>query len=128
MKGIFLMGRIIFGGFFLYNGINHIKQRQALQQYAAAKNVPSPELAVPVSAAFLTLGGASIIFGLQPKLGTLAIMAFLATATPTMHDFWSAEDPGQKQNDLIHFSKNMALLGAALALSGVEEPWPASVG
>jgi hypothetical protein len=29
---------------------------------------------------------------------------------------------------MIHFSKNMALLGAALALMSVEEPWPASLG
>ncbi len=28
---------------------------------------------------------------------------------------------------MINFSKNMALLGGALALMGVEEPWPASV-
>lgn len=128
MKGIFLMGRIIFGGFFLYNGINHIKQRNAMQQYAASKGVPNPEVAIPVSAAFLAFGGASVILGLQPKLGTLALLAFLATVSPTMHDFWNAEDPGEKQNNMIHFSKNMALLGAALALAGVKEPWPASVG
>jgi hypothetical protein len=30
-------------------------------------------------------------------------------------------------NDMIHFMKNMAMLGAAIALMGVEEPWPASV-
>lgn len=128
MKGIFLLGRIAFGGFFLYNGINHIKQREAMQRYAAAKNVPNPELAIPASAALLTLGGASIILGLQPKLGTLAIMAFLATVSPAMHDFWAVEDPGKKQNEMIHFSKNMALLGAAIALAGVKEPWPASLG
>lgn len=128
MKGLFLIGRIIFGGFFLYNGINHIKKREALQQYASAKGVPNPELAIPITAALLGWGGASIILGLKPKLGTLAILGFLATVTPTMHDFWSAEDPGQKQNELIHFSKNMALLGAALLLTGVEEPWPASLG
>jgi hypothetical protein len=28
---------------------------------------------------------------------------------------------------MINFSKNMALLGSALALGGVEEPWPLSV-
>ena len=28
---------------------------------------------------------------------------------------------------MINFSKNMALLGAAIALMGMEEPWPASV-
>jgi hypothetical protein len=30
-------------------------------------------------------------------------------------------------NEMINFSKNMALLGSALALMGVDEPWPASV-
>jgi hypothetical protein len=44
-----------------------------------------------------------------------------------MHDFWNQE-PAQQTNDMIHFSKNMALLGAALALMGVPEPWPASLG
>jgi hypothetical protein len=28
---------------------------------------------------------------------------------------------------MIHFAKNLALVGASLALMGVEEPWPASV-
>ena len=45
MKTPFLIGRLIFGGFFLYNGINHIKQRQMLSQYAASKKVPQPEAA-----------------------------------------------------------------------------------
>jgi hypothetical protein len=37
------------------------------------------------------------------------------------------EDPQQRMNDMVNFSKNMALLGAGLALMAVEEPWPASV-
>jgi hypothetical protein len=44
-----------------------------------------------------------------------------------MHDFWRREDPNQRMNDMINFTKNMALLGGATALMGVEEPWPASV-
>lgn len=28
---------------------------------------------------------------------------------------------------MIHFMKNVAMLGGALALMGVEEPWPASL-
>jgi hypothetical protein len=43
-----------------------------------------------------------------------------------MHNFWKVEDPAQRQNDMINFSKNVALAGAALALLGVEE-WPLSV-
>ena len=37
-----------------------------------------------------------------------------------MHDFWHIEDPGQRSNDMINFTKNMALLGAALMLMGSE--------
>ena len=127
MKVPFLLGRLIFGGFFLYNGINHFREKDALAQYAAAKNIPQPEIAVQASGAALIVGGASILLGIQPKLGAAAIVAFLAGVSPTMHDFWKQEDPQQRQNEMIHFSKNVALLGAALALMAVEEPWPASV-
>ncbi len=121
MKALFVIGRAIFGGFFLYNGINHFKSQQALTQYASAKNVPNPQMAVTASAVALAVGGASIMLGIKPKLGTLAIVGFLATVSPAMHDFWNIEDPEQRQNNMIHFSKNMALLGAALALTGIEE-------
>lgn len=127
MRAPFLLGRLVFGGFFLYNGIHHFKEYQELVQYSKAKNVPAPEVAVLGSGALLTLGGASILLGYRPKLGSLAILGFLATASPAIHDFWNDQDAGQKQNNMSHFSKNMALLGAALALFGVEEPWPASV-
>jgi len=127
MRVPFLIGRLVFGGFFLYNGINHFKQRKALAQHAGSKNVPMPEAAVTVSGALLTLGGASILLGVKPKLGAAAIIGFLAGVSPLMHDFWRIEDPNQRMNDMINFSKNVALLGGALALMSVEEPWPASV-
>lgn len=127
MKTPFLIGRAMLGGFFLYNGINHFLNRRTLSQYADAKHVPAPDAAITVSGAALVVGGASILLGIKPKLGTAAVIAFLASVTPAIHDFWHAEDPGQRQNDMINFTKNLALLGAALALMGVEEPWPVSV-
>jgi putative oxidoreductase len=127
MKAVFFIGRLVFGGFFLYNGINHIKQHKNLSQYAGLKNVPMPEHAVTAATALLLLGGASILLGAKPKIGTAAVIAFLAGVSPKMHDFWSQQDPSQRQNEMIQFSKNMALLGAAIALMGIDEPWPASV-
>jgi putative oxidoreductase len=127
MKAAFLVGRIIFGSFFFYNGLNHLKQHEALTQYTRAKNVPNPEWAVRASGVTLLASGASIALGIKPKLGVLGVIGFLGTASPAMHDFWNAGDPGQSQNDMIHFSKNMALLGAAVALAGVPEPWPLSL-
>jgi len=127
MKIPFLIGRLVFGGYFLYAGINHFKQRKPLAQYAGSKNVPMPEAAVTVSGALLTLGGASILLGVKPKVGAAAIVGFLAGVSPVMHDFWRVEDPNQRINDMINFGKNIALLGGALALMAIEEPWPASV-
>lgn len=127
MKVPFLLGRLLFGGFFLYNGINHLKERKTLGQYAQSKNVPQPEAMVAASGVLLLAGGASILLGIKPKYGAAAIIGFLLGVSPVMHDFWKQEDPAQRMNDMINFSKNLALLGGALALMGVDEPWPASV-
>jgi putative oxidoreductase len=127
MKAAFLLGRLVFGGFFLYNGINHLKQVKSMAPYAASKKVPMPEVAVAASGVALLIGGASILTGVKPKVGTLAIIGFLGGVSPIMHDFWRHEDPNQRMNEMINFTKNMAMLGAALALMGVEEPWPVSL-
>ena len=127
MKGLFLAGRIAFGGFFIYNGINHFVKWKSMAQYAGAKKVPQPESAVLLSGALLVLGGTLISLGVKPKLGAAAIMTFLGTVSPAIHDFWRQKDANQHAQDLIHFTKNMALLGSTLALMGVEEPWPFSL-
>lgn len=121
MKALFVIGRAMFGGFFLYNGINHFLKQEHLAQYANAKEVPMPEQAVLASGALLAVGGISLILGWKPRLGAAAVLAFLATTSPLMHDFWNAQDPQQEQNDMIHFSKNLALASAALALIGLEQ-------
>lgn len=128
MKLPFVIGRALFGGFFLYNGIHHLLRSDQLSQYAGAKHVPMPDVAVKASGVALIVGGASILLGVKPKYGAAAVIAFLAAASPSIHNFWTAEDPHERQNEMINFAKNMALAGGALALAGVEEPWPASVG
>lgn len=127
MKAAFLLGRLVFGGFFIYNGINHLKERKSMGQYAQSKNVPLSEFAVAATGVALIGGGASILLGIKPRAGAAAIAGFLAGVSPVMHDFWRIEDPNQRMNEMINFGKNVALLGSALTLIGLEEPWPASV-
>lgn len=127
MKAPFLIGRILFGGFFLYNGINHLRQRKEMANYTAAKGVPAPEAAVTASAIPLIVGGTSMLLGIKPKWGAMAILGFLAGVSPIMHDFWRHEDPNQRTNEMVNFAKNLALAGGALALMGVDEPWEGSV-
>ncbi len=127
MKTPFLIGRLLFGGYFVFSGINHFKQHKMLSQYAGAKKVPMPDAAVTVSGVALLIGGASLLLGVKPKIGAAAIVGFLAGVSPVIHNFWAIEDPNQRMSDMINFTKNMALLGGAVALMGVDEPWPVSV-
>jgi uncharacterized membrane protein YphA (DoxX/SURF4 family) len=127
MKFAFLLGRLIFGGFFLYNGINHFRARKQMVEYAQSKGVPLQDLAVAATGVALLIGGASFLLGIKPKVGALSIAGFLAGVSPVMHNFWKSENPEQRMHDMVDFSKNMALLGAAMALMTVREPWPASV-
>jgi putative oxidoreductase len=127
MKAPFLIGRLLFAGFFINSGISHLQNRKSMAAYARAKGVPQPELAVTLSAVPLLIGGASVLLGVKPKLGAAALLGFLAGVSPIMHDFWRNEDPETRTNNMINFMKNVALAGGALALMGVEEPWEASV-
>ena len=120
MRLIYGLGRAVVGGFFLYNGFNHLTNADALAGYAAMKNTPNPKFDVQASGALMLGIGASLLFGIKPRLGALGAMMYLTVATPMFHDFWTQSDPQQKQNEMAHFSKNIALLGATIALMGAE--------
>jgi putative oxidoreductase len=127
MRALHVLGRIIFGGFFAYSGLNHLQNSKGMAQYAGAKGVPAPEQAVQATGAMLLAGGLSIMAGLKPRQGLALIVAFLAPVSLQMHRFWEEQDPQKRQMEMIQFMKNMALLGAALALLELEDPWPASI-
>lgn len=124
---VFLIGRILLGGFFLFMAVQHFSPVGQLSRYAGSKGVPAPRLAVLGSGALLLIGGLSIVTGIWPGLGVLAIAGFLIPVSFLMHAFWSVDDPQAQQMEFSQFSKNLALLGATLALLAVETPWPLSL-
>ena len=123
-----VLGRAIFGGYFLYNGINHFVQRHNLSGYAEAKGVAKPDLAVEVSGAMMIAGGLSLLTGYRPKIGSALITAFLAGVSPQMHAFWKEADPQRRQAEMVNFLKNIALVGAAMIAAGSRQPWPIAAG
>lgn len=127
MRAMFLLGRAIFGGFFIYNGINHFLNRDQMSDYAASKGTPAPDAAILGSGGLLLCGGLSVLTGVSPRQGLAALISFLLPVSLQMHRFWEEGDPGQRQNELINFSKNMALAGAAMMMMQLPAPWPASL-
>ena len=127
MRTVFVLGRMIFGGFFAYSGLNHLQHSENMGQYAASRGVPTPDRAVQASGALLLAGGVSVMMGFRPHQGLAAIVAFLVPVTLQMHRFWEETDPQRRQIEMVHFMKNVALVGAALSLMQIDEPWPASL-
>ena len=126
MEFVFLIGRLIFGGFFVMNGLNHFTQKKNLTAYAHSKNIPSPEFAVTFTGALLFASGVSIILGIFIPIALFAVIVFLFITSFTMHAFWKDTDAGTKINNNISFMKNMALLGASLMMYFIEN-WPMSL-
>jgi putative oxidoreductase len=128
MEYLFLLGRILFGGFFLINAFRHLTGFSAMAPYAASKGVPAPKMAVFGSGLLLALGGLSILLGAKPRWGVLFLALFLIPVSFTMHNYWADKDPQARQMNEIQFHKNLALLGAALMLLAIPEPWALSLG
>lgn len=127
MDFLFLIGRIIFGGYFIYNGANHFIRFGMLTQYAKMKGVPLPAVAQSTAGIMLLLGGLSVMLGLYPVAGIVLLVAFLVPVSLMMHDFWKIEDAQSRMADKMNFARNMALLGALLMLLVVPLPWPLSL-
>lgn len=120
-----LVGRAVFGGYFLSSGLHHFVQSDMVTADARSKGVPLPGLAVAASGVLLVIGGLSLVTGVRPKVGASLIATFLLGVTPRMHDFWRFDDQGRRFQEMVNFTKNVALIGGAAFVAAVPEPWPA---
>lgn len=120
---LFLIGRLLLGGYFIFSGFNHFSNLSMMAGYAQSKAVPSPKAAVAFSGLLLLIGGLSILLGVYPTVGTIALALFLIPVTFMMHAFWKVQDPMARMGEMVNFTKNLALLGATLMLLAVPQPW-----
>ena len=121
-----LLARALFGSFFLYSGIDHFLDFKGKKDYAQSKGTRLPGVAVAGTGVMLLAGGLSLITGVRPKIGASLVSAFLAGVSPQMHAFWKETDPQARTNEMINFTKNMALVGGAMFAAATPEPWPMS--
>ncbi len=127
MEIVFLIGRILLGGYSIFNGLNHFIRLSMMTEYAKVKGVPVPSVAVAVTGLMLLLGGFSILLGAYPAIGVILLVAFLIPVSFIMHDFWKVSDPQTKMIEMVNFTKNLALAGATLMLLAIEIPWKSAL-
>ena len=126
---LFLIGRILFGATLAFMGLNHFVDLDTMAGYAEFKGLPAPRFSVVASGALLVLGGLGVVVGAFPVVAAGGLAVFLLVSAVTMHDFWSIEDPEDKQSEMTSFLKNVYGAGAALALLAVGgTAWPYGLG
>jgi uncharacterized membrane protein YphA (DoxX/SURF4 family) len=123
MDYLLLIGRILYGGFFVISGARHFVQLKTMTAYASSRAVPAPALGVLGSGLIAVLGGLSILLGVWPRVGVLLLVIFLIPVSLMIHNYWADKDPQARQSNQVHFMKNVALLGAAFMFLAIPEPW-----
>jgi uncharacterized membrane protein YphA (DoxX/SURF4 family) len=74
MTPLFLIGRHVVGSYFIASGLNHFMARATLVQFAAAKGVPLPAFAIPITGLPVLFAGLSILPGWRPEFGITAMI------------------------------------------------------
>jgi len=94
---------------------NKIPQLSDVAGFMAAEGVPLPRLMLAGTIVFLIAGSLSIILGYKARLGAALLLVFLILATWFFHDFWTFSGQ-ERQMQMIHFMKNLALIGTMIFL------------
>lgn len=106
------IGRFFYSLIFILAGFNHFNSGSV--SYAAAQGVPFADILVPLSGVLALAGGLSVLFGYHTRMGAIVLLFFLVPVTMLMHNFWTLADPLAFQAQMVHFLKNLALIGAAI--------------
>jgi uncharacterized membrane protein YphA (DoxX/SURF4 family) len=123
-----LVGRALVGGVLAFTGLNHFTSVDAMTGYAEAKGLPLPRVGVVGSGVVLVGGGVGVAVGAAPVLAAGALATFLLASAVLFHDFWAAPED-QRQNEMNHFLKNVAMAGGALVLLAAgPQVWTYGVG
>lgn len=74
------------------------------------------ELLVKFNAGVMVGSGVVLALGISPlsRLAALSLCASLVPTTLGGHAFWTHAEPGARAQQVIHFNKNLAMLGGLL--------------
>jgi putative oxidoreductase len=108
-----LIGRILIALIFVWSGFGKIVGFEGTVGYIASKGLPLPQLAAIASILVELGGGLMLIFGWKARCAAAVMFIFTAMAALIFHDFW-AVPPDQALNQMIHFMKNISMMGGLL--------------
>ena len=108
-----LAGRILMALIFILSGYSKIGGFDGTVGYIASKGLPLPAVAA-IGAIIVELGGGLMLaLGWKARWAAAAMLLFTLVAALLFHNFW-AIPPDQAQGQMIHFMKNLSMIGGLL--------------
>ncbi|MCG8450944.1 MAG: DoxX family protein [Pirellulales bacterium] len=112
-----VVGRVMLSTIFLLSTAgNKIPQFSVVAENMQGEGIPLPKLMLAGAIIFLLAGSISVILGYKARVGALLLLIFLVLASYFYHDFWAFDDVQRKQQEVVAFMKNMAMIGAMLLI------------
>ena len=113
------LGRILLAIIFIASGAEKFLDLAGTTSAIASKNLPMPYVLAVATAGLELGGGLFIIAGWQTRFVALLLAVFTAIAGYFFHDFWNYPPGAEYTNNMIHFMKNLSIIGGFLMLCAV---------
>ena len=107
------VGRLLLALLFLPAGLSKITGFAGTVGYIASKGLPMPTVAAVVAIIIEVVAPLALLAGFGTRWAALVLAGFTVIATFIFHNFW-AMPAEQAQNQMIHFMKNLAIMGGLL--------------
>ena len=115
---LFVLGRVLLGGLFLFAGIRHFWLLEPLTGLLASRGVPAPRLALVVGSVWEGVFDALLVLGIAVPFAALALVGFTIVATALCMNFWSMEGQ-QREAALNGVLTNVGVVGGLLIAAAV---------
>jgi putative oxidoreductase len=129
-----LIARPLLAATFVVGGVNALRNAPSLAAksapvtdrlvplaHKAAPMVPLPEdpaTMVRINAGVQIAGALTLATGRAPRLSAAVLAATLVPTTVAGHRFWEIDDQAQRNQQKLHFFKNVSLFGGLVIAAG----------
>jgi putative oxidoreductase len=115
------LGRVLLATPFIRLGWDAARSPGGRVDMAAAMGVPKPEAAVRLNGATMVVSGAALALGILPRWAALTLIACLVPTTAAGHAYWKEDDQQKRTGQLIHFLKNVSMVGGLVVVAAQDE-------
>jgi len=117
------IGRILTALIFMISGFFEIVGYSQTVGFAASKGLPLASVAIACAIVIEVLGGLAVLIGFKTRIAAWILFLYMIPTTVVFHNFWAMAGM-QQQDNMAHFMKNLAIMGALLLLaSGAPTPY-----